>query len=301
MFERPFVDPRPRAPVPAYFDRIGEPQRRLTTLRGFAFPVAASRRDRAAAIRIARRAQAARDLLQKAVGVAPDLSLRILGRDDWHRYAEVAAYGVTHPTHDGHLVVGAEPADEWHRVSEYFAERLPAGALARLVDVHGVDRANGRGPALDALAESLITHEVAHALAARLRFPRRWLEEAFANYVLVATLGETDPAGLRRVGSLANAAVTLDEGMPTLADFEARFGRMEIVPSVLAELAITRGVYGAYATRHLEPLARMFNAFRIGARVRDADYELGRTLASIHPAIAAIPLRFASAQIGLAA
>ena len=271
------------------------PGSRLVTIPGFPFPVLASGRERPVARRIARRALAAADLLCDVVGIAPRLSLRILDREDWARHADVPSYGVTHVSCSGDLVVGAEPAAEWHAVSDYFARQSPADALAQLIAVHGVDAVNRRGPDLSALAESLIAHEVAHLLAAQesVGFPQRWLEEAFANYALVAVLGETDPAGLRLVGSLAEAATTFDARMPALADFEGNFGQMDVVTSVLAELAITRGVYGAYATQHTRPLATLFASFHSDRRARDADYELGRMLAALHPSIAAIPARFA--------
>ena len=277
---------------------------RPIALRGFPFPVVASAREHAAARRIARRAAATCSLLERVLGTAPSVTLRVLDRGDWHRHAEVPAYGVTHVAQNGDLVTGASAADPWHDVSDHFARRLPAAALAALVGVHGVDADNRRGPALDALAESLIAHEVAHLHAAQsgLALPTRWLEETFANYVLVAVLGETDPDGLRRVGSLAEAALLLDEELPALSTFERDFGEMDVVPSVLAELAITRGVYAAYAREGTAPLARLVDAFHPGARPRDADYELGRMLATcVHPAIAAIADTFAGRNAKLAA
>ena len=260
-------------------------------VRGFPFAVVASARERGAARRIARRAAATCDLLRSVLGTAPSIALRVLDRGDWHRHAEVAAYGVTHVVGNGTLVAGASAADPWQDVSDHFARHLPAPALAALVRVHGVNGENRRGPALDPLAESLIVHEVAHLHAAQagLAFPTRWLEEAFANYVLVAVLGETDPDGLRRVGSLAEAASLLNEDLPALSTFERDFGDMDVVPSVLAELAITRGVYAAYALEGTVPLARLAEAFRPGTRPRDADCELGRMLETqVHPALAAI-------------
>jgi hypothetical protein len=277
---------------------------RPLAVRGFPFPVVASTRERGAARRIARRAAATCDLLASVLGTAPRIALRVLDRGDWHRHAEVSAYGVTHVAGNGDLVAGASAADPWHDVSEHFARRLPAPALAALVRVHGLDLENRRGPALDALAESLIAHEVAHvhATQAGLAFPTRWLEDAFANYVLVAVLGETDPDGLRRIGSLAEAAVLLNDDLPALPTFEREFGEMEVVPSVLAELAITRGVYAAYAHEGTAPLARLADAFRPGARPRDADYELGRMLATrVHPAIAAVADAFGNGRAERAA
>jgi hypothetical protein len=189
-------------------------------------------------------------------------------------------------------------------VSDFFAARLAPRACERLSEIHGNDTAPGRGPSHAALAEALIAHEIAHLVAAQAgaRFPRRCCEQALANYAHVAVLGETDPAGLRLVGSLAEAAATLDDALPTLAAFESEFGRMDVVRCVLAELAITRGVYVAYAWGQTTPLARFLAAFRGGRVDRDADYELGRMLASrVHPALAAIPARFLPAPAGLAA
>jgi hypothetical protein len=281
------------------------PQGGLVPLPWFPFPVLASAGERAAGERIAQRAEAACELLASVLDVRPELSLVVLGRDDWDSHAAAAAYGVTHVGRGGELVVGAEPADAWHAVSDAFAQRLSPRALERLVDIHGIDPLNGRGPSLAALAEALIAHELAHLVAAQagVEFPRRWLEEAFANYALVAVLGETDPAGLRLVGSLADAAAKLDDALPTIDEFETAFGRMDIVPSVLAELAITRGVYVAYAWGQTKPLANLFAAFHDARADRDADYELGRMLARrVHPALAAIPARFAPVRTtGLAA
>lgn len=276
----------------------------LVGLPVFPFPVAVSAAERSAGERIARRAAAAQRVLKRILGVETRLSLVVLSRGDWSSHAEVAAYGVTHRAHDGRLIVGAEPADAWHAVSDYFGSRLPARIRADLATVHGVDAFNGRGPDLRALAETLIAHEIAHLCAEQsgIAFPRRWLEEAFANYALVAVLDETDAAGLRRVKSLAEAGATLCDALPTLAEFEANFGSMDVIPSVFAELAITRSAYVAHAVYQAKPLARLFAAFRDSRFQRDADHELGRMLVTrVHPSIAAIPLRFASARVGKAA
>jgi len=304
MFDLTSASPAPEAVPAIRAGSHGSPARRLIALGGFPFAVTASPAARQAARRLAKRVAAAADLLHGALGVAPQVGLCVLDRAGWLRYADVPAYGVPHVSDAGALVVGAEPADEWHAISDYFARHLAAPELARLCAVHGIDAVNRRGPSLTALAEALLAHEVGHLLAQQqgVRFPRRWLEEAFANFALVAVLGETDPAGLRLVGSLAEAAATLAGGMPTLATFERDFGDMDVVPSVLAELAITRSVYAAYAAERTAPLARLFVAFDTTRSPRDADYELGRMLAErVHPALAAIPSKFAAPHVDRAA
>jgi hypothetical protein len=295
LFESPAAGGRGRSALVSFARR---PPKRppLVTLPDFPFPVAASRGAKRAARRIAERALSASTLFDRTLGVRPALSLQVLARADWSAYESAEAYGVVHDGDDDDLVVGAEAADVWHTVSAYFAARLDRTACARLCAVHGVDAVNGRGPALEALAESLIAHDVAHRLArdAGIVFPRRWLAEAFANLALVVVLGETEPAGLHRVGSLAEAAVALEDDLPTLAEFEAEFGRMDVARSVLAELMITRAAYAAYAQHGTAALARFRAAFTVPRDARDADYELGRMLARrVHPAIAAIPGRFA--------
>ena len=240
-----------RVPVPAHHRPTQSRGEGLTPLRGFPFAVLASEHAGAAATRIALRAQDACDLLRDVLGEAPHLSLRVLDRHSWAAHAEIASYGVTHVANNGDLVVGVTPADAWHGVSRYLARNLPGHELARLVDVHGADPGDPRGPALDALAESLIAHEVAHVLVdqQRIVFPSRWLEEAFANYVLVAVLGTNDPAGLRLLGSLAEAARALDAGM-VLASFRSpgEFGGLAPLVDEAGKLDVNLDSYARFVT-----------------------------------------------------
>lgn len=278
-------------------------RRPLASIEGFPFAVRTSAPERPAATRIAQRAHATYDFLQRVLGVAPRLSLRVLDRADWLRCAEDDWYGTPHAARNGDLVVGSEPADEWEDVSDYVARRLPSRELERLVAVHGLDAENRRSPALGALAEALIAQDVARLLVAQQRvvFPSRWLEHAFASYVLIAVLGDTDPSGLRLVGSLAEACRSLDGDMPTLAEFERGLGPADAISKTLAEVAIARCVYHVYARWDTAPLVDLFNGLRASTDP-DADWELGRMIGRrIHPAIAAIPDAFADERVGLAA
>jgi hypothetical protein len=311
-------------PVP---DRSGSPTRNLATaLRGqgtivppgddalvalpwFPFDVQAAPASRRAAGRIARRAEHAYWLLRQTLGVAPQVRLHVLDRAHWVGRADTAEFGVVHVNAGGALVVGTDPAIAWTALSRWLARHLDARTLAMLIRVHGEDPRTG-GPALQEVAEGLIAHELAHLVCEQqgVRFPRAWLGEAFANYAMVATLAESDPAGLRRLGSLAEAAATLARFTPALADFEARFGRMAVVPSVLAQLVLTRSVYGTYAVAQAGPLARLFRLFgpasTLGdpAAEPDADFELGRLLAThAHPTLAEIPDHFPAASLLAAA
>jgi hypothetical protein len=281
----------------------------LQPLAWFPFDVVTAPACRRAAGRIARRAEHAYWLLRQALGVAPELRLVVLDRSHWSCAADTAEYGVMHVNRAGELVVGAEPAMAWTAISRWLARHLDARTLGTLLRVHGVDPRTG-GPALGEVAEGLIGHELAHLACAQhgVSFPRTWLGEAFANYAMVATLAETDPAGLRRLGSLAEAAATLQASTPSLAEFEAAFGSMPVIPSVLAQLVLTRGAYATYAQAQVAPLARLFrlfgaarNAVPVG-HAPDADFELGRLLAQhVHPAFADIPAGFPAACFRAAA
>jgi hypothetical protein len=283
------------------------PAQGLVALPWFPFEVTSSAGCRAGAARLARRAERAYWLLRQTLDIAPTLRLRVLDRAAWRRYAEADEFGVMHVNAAGDLVVGAEPADAWTGVSAWLADHLDADTRTQLVRIHGADPRT-RGPALGPLAEALIAHEIGHlfAAAADVRFPARWLAEAFANYAMVAVLGETDPIGLRRLGSLADAAATLRAHTPSLAQFDAEFGRMDVVPSVLAQLALTRGVYQTYAAAQAAPLARLATLFGPAARALDASMThtvgLRQHLAlHAHATLAAIPDLFPAAPFRAAA
>lgn len=253
----------------------------------FPFTVAASRGTADVAERIAQRTERAYWYLRRLFGFTPRFRLLVLDRADWPRYAAVPSYGIAHCTARGHLVIGSEPADAWHAVSRYLAQHLPAPVVRSLVAVHGRDPVHPDAPDLAVVAEALVAHELAHLIAdqAGAAFPQRWMAEAFANYALIAVLGETDPLGLHRIGTLAEAGSLLAGDTPSVAEFEAAQGALDPVASVLAQLALTRAVFAAYADEQAEPLARWFALAR-APREPDADHELGRWLArDVHAAL----------------
>ena len=281
----------------------------LAPLPWFPFTVAASRDHVAAAEATSRRAERAYWHLRRLFGFTPRFRLLVLDPADWPRFGDGPAYGTAHFTAGGHLVVGATPAAAWHEVSRGLATHLPAAVLRDLVRVHGRDPVHPLGPDLAGVADTLIAHEVAHVIAeqAGAAFPRRWLAEAFANYALVAVLADTDPAGLHRVGTLAEAARWLDDAAVGAGGLRSSpSGRTAGPPrgdeaadpfaSVLVQLALTRGVYEAYADAHAAPLARWFDAARANRPAPDADHELGRMLArDVHPALGRLATRFSTA------
>ena len=270
---------------------FGWPQSGLEPLPWFPFTVATSRDQVHVAARIAQRTERAYWYLRKLFNFTPRFRLLVLDRADWPKYAEVATYGMSHFTVAGNLVVGCEIADAWHDIGRELARRLPAAKVAALVSVHGADPVHAHAPDLGGVAERLVAHELARIAVdeAGAHFPRHWMKHAFANYALVAVLGETDPAGLHRLGTLAEAARELDSHRPHVVKFGAQLTPFE---AALVQLALTRAAYAAYAEKEDAPLARWFSLARRHAKTPitpDADRELGRMLSrEVHPAIGAL-------------
>ena len=260
----------------------------LEPLPWFPFTVAASAGAVDAAGRIARRTEHAYWYLRKLLRFTPRFRLLVLSREDWPKFAEVAAYGIAHFTAEGHLIVGSEPADAWSEVSRELARTLPAQALRSVRNVHGTHPVHRDAPDLRELAEALVAHELARVVAdqAGAAFPLPWLKDAFANYALVAVLGETDTDALHRLGTLAEATRELARITPDASKLGGR-PRLSPFQAVLVQLALTRGAYVAYADERGTALARWFHlARRSGPEVRAA---IARVLSrDVHPAIGAL-------------
>ncbi len=293
MASEQFAGTSEAMPPSAFAAPFSWPRSGLEPLPWFPFTVASSRGETAVAARVAQRAERAYWYLRRVLGVAPRFRLLVLNPDDWRRFAENPTFGVGHFTGDGNLVVGNGPATAWHDVSRYLATCLPAGTLRSLMKVHGPDPVYPAGPDLSGVAEALIAHELAHIVAdqAGAEFGRQWAAEAFANYALVAVLGETDSTALHRLGTLAEATKTLLDATPTVSEFEAAPHGLPPAAAVLLHLELTRAAYAAYADAQAEPLARWFAQARSGGAIAyapDADHELGRMLArDVHPALEA--------------
>jgi len=260
----------------------------LAPLPWFPFTVGASADALDAAGRLARRTERAYWYLRKLLRFTPRFRLLVLSRADWPKFAEVAAYGITHFTADAALVVGSEPADAWLEVSRELARALPAASLRTVCSVHGFHPMHRDGPDLRELAEALMAHELARVIAdqARASFALPWLKDAFANYALVAVLGETDPAGLHRLGTLAEATRDLAAMTPHASKLAAR-AKPSPFQAVLVQLALTRAAYVVYAQERGAALARWFNYARKGASHGGGD--VARALSrDVHPAIGAL-------------
>src|SRR5262249_24432461 len=158
-----------------------------------------------------------------------------------------------------------------HDISRELARKLPAATVSALVTVHGADAVYAHAPDLTGVAERLVAHELARIIVdeAGAHFPRHWMRHAFANYALVAVLGETDPDALHRRGTPAEGVRALDNHPPRVTTFGSHLPPFS---AALVQLAMTRAAYVAYADSEDAPLARWFASAR--KPVPDADHEL---------------------------
>ena len=180
------------------------------------------------------------------------------------------------------------------------ARFLTPRALKGVRDAHGAHPVYADAPDLRGLAEALMAHELARVIAdqARATVPLPWLKDAFANYALVAVLGETDPAGLHRLGTLSEATRELASITPHASKLAHR-PKPSPFEAVLVQLALTRGAYEAYAEKRGAALSRWFHlARKAQAQTPTA---IARALSrDVHPAIGALAAAWES-DIGQAA
>lgn len=124
----------------------------LVPLPWFPFTVAASVGAEEAAGRLARRTEHAYWCLRKVLRFTPRFGLLVLSREDWPRFAEMAAFGIPHLTADTQLVVGSEPAHARQDVGRELVRTLSVASLRSALRVKGAHPGHRRGQALRELA-----------------------------------------------------------------------------------------------------------------------------------------------------
>jgi hypothetical protein len=153
----------------------------LASLPGFPFEVRTSESTREQAARLADRCRRAYSYLGEKLAFRPRFALLVLNRADWAERASNPAYVM--PYYDaGNLFLTGEPSDLTAWLEEV-ARSAPPAAAQELDQVYGTgaDR-------LEAFADMLIVHELAHAFheGVPFAFPRSWLMELSANMALWA-------------------------------------------------------------------------------------------------------------------
>lgn len=220
----------------------------LVPVAGFPFPVLASATLEEQARQLAERCARAYRLLADALGSSPQVTVQVLSKPDWR---PPLPYGMPHFA-SGALVLAGEEAEYWRSFVPLINQAEPS-LRAEAVEVYGPGL--HLGPFFDLLA----VHEMGHAFHQSARFPRRWLEEAFANLGLHSYVTTAEPALLPALRTFPAVITSLaPETFPhrTLAEFEELYSNMNPLN------------YGWYQC-HLHRMAeRVYDAGGIGALQR---------------------------------
>lgn len=198
-------------------DRAG-----LVSVPGFPFPVQASRGLEERAKELAGRCARAYQFLGHTLGLEPEVTVLVLSENDWPGTS--LPYGMPHYA-SGHLVLAGGSSHFW-RSFVPLLERAPPEDYARAVEVYGPE------VELEPFFNLLAVHELGHAFhgQSHSRFPRRWLEETFANLCLHAYVDEVEVELLPVLKTFPDVLTTIDPDIfdhRSLAAFEAVYSSMD--------------------------------------------------------------------------
>jgi hypothetical protein len=134
------------------------------------------------------RASRARDWLAEQLDAPFSFDLYVLDEDEWANHAEIPAYGIPHANPDtGKVVLGAEPATLFGSVCAQFWPDLNEDSRAAMHRVYGDP------PLLEAFADLVLVHELAHLVPRGGPLPTMWHEELFADLGTVGYLASEEP------------------------------------------------------------------------------------------------------------
>jgi hypothetical protein len=167
---------------------------------------------------IAERCAGAYRFLADALGSSPRVTLHVLAPPDW---PSNLPYGMPH-FGAGTLVLAGEEAEFWRSFVPLIQE-APPPAVAAAVEVYGPDL--DLSPFFDLLA----VHELGHAFHDSARFPRRWLDETFANLCLHSCVVAVETTALPVLRAFPAVVTSVDPGRfayRTLRQFERLYSTL---------------------------------------------------------------------------
>ena len=241
---------------------------------GYPFPVTASPGLEGRARKIAAPCARAYAFLADILGAHPAVSLSVLSQQDWPRGGP--PYGLPH-YQDGRLVVAGQDADFWAMFIP-LVRQAPPEVQAWAVGVYGgsLDLA----PFFDLL----VIHELGHAFHGETRFPRRWLEELFANLCLHCYVAIADVERLPILETFPQVIAPLAPGAfehRTLDDFESVYSGMDPVNYGWYQCRLHVAAKRAYDAGGAAVLARLWRRFA------PSDSQLCESLRTeVHPELA---------------
>jgi hypothetical protein len=135
------------------------------------------------------RAERARAWLVEQLDAPFSFDLYVLDEDEWADHAEFPDYGIPHANPDsGKIVLGAQPATLFGSVCAQFWPDLKEDSR------DAMHRVYGNPPLLEAFADLVLVHELAHLVPRRGQpLPTMWHEELFADLGTVGYLASEEP------------------------------------------------------------------------------------------------------------
>jgi hypothetical protein len=248
---------------------------------GTAFPVFASPGAEPRARSIARTVDHARGWLSERLGFEPRVRLQVLSRESWPDEAPVPRYGMPHTGHGDTVFVAAGPSELFDEVRGLVLAEASAGPRAQLFQVYGDP------PNLSSFVDLLAVHELVHLFHEQVpfAFPRLWLQEVFANLALQGYVVDALPAALRVLETLPRAGREIPPARVPVHELDRMEDALDVggaVNVIWYQLRLLDAAIGLWEAGGRDLLRAMYERFR------DAPSERV-DLASIHPALAAIP------------
>jgi hypothetical protein len=221
--------------------------------------------------------------LSGLLGLRPPLQALVLTEPDWRSRTAMEMYGLPHAS-NGTLFVAGTEAPFWSQL----ADLIEPGDRAELVATYG--EVGGQVP-LGAFFDLVAVHEVAHVFHERRpHFPRRWLQELFANLCLHAWVAERAPASLPVLLTLPRLGARVPASRyahTTRDDFELLYDDVGAANYVWYQFRLQLEAEALYERAGSDAVVRLFSAFDLD------DTALARRLAeSVDPGLADFSLRF---------
>lgn len=252
----------------------------LIPLSGYDFPVHVSSGCEEHAYAMAAMCQKAHRFLARTLRAQADITVLVLAPPHWPQYAAHPTYGMPHAAPDGQVLIMPGQSNPFWQSMIPTLETLSPQREAAARAVYGLpDGSLDLSPFFNLLS----IHELAHLFHAQanVQFPRKWLQEFFANLSLHTYVAKQEPGQLSALETFPSMVVEAGSTAyvyHALADFDRLYAR------------VGPQNYGWYQCRLHVAAKAVFDAGGVGALQRlwrafapISDDQLTQILDRVHP------------------
>jgi hypothetical protein len=189
----------------------------IAELSGFPFSVIATTGIEEKARRIATRTHAARSWMSNAFGFEPQISVEVLGPEDFAERAELPALGLPHINDEGTMFLAG------YETSTFDSSIADTMRYLSAADRSTFERAYGEPPNVQEFVDLLSLHELAHTyhMQRGWSFQELWMGELFCNLALHGYVAAHEPAVLPALVTLPSAAHRMPPEVQGVTGIEA--------------------------------------------------------------------------------